>query len=118
MHSFGHREDGVMKAQAETSRTPLEGRLDAERAGAVRLVYADARRVCPRIIPLLATCQDASTAPVKATSSTHDVLTGLLGTSKQLVTAPENADGLDRFDICSPDIPHACETLHPLTAHR
>ena len=44
-------------------------------------------------------CPEASTASLKATSSTHDVLTGLLGTSKQLVTALEKADWLDRLLI-------------------
>ncbi|KAH9027212.1 hypothetical protein EDB84DRAFT_1579660 [Lactarius hengduanensis] len=38
---------------------------------------------------------ESSTASLKATSSTHDVLTGLLGTSGQLVTALEKADWLD-----------------------
>jgi protein transport protein SEC20 len=42
---------------------------------------------------------DASTASLKATSTTHDLLTGLLGTSKQLVTALEKADWLDRILI-------------------
>ena len=41
----------------------------------------------------------SSTASLKATSSTQDVLTGLLGTSKQLVTALEKADWLDRILI-------------------
>ena len=44
-------------------------------------------------------CPEASTASLKATSTTHDVLTGLLGTSKQLVTALEKADWLDRLLI-------------------
>jgi protein transport protein SEC20 len=42
---------------------------------------------------------EASTASLKATSTTHDLLTGLLGTSKQLVTALEKADWLDRLLI-------------------
>jgi protein transport protein SEC20 len=42
---------------------------------------------------------EASTASLKATSTTHDVLTGLLGASKQLVTALEKADWLDRLLI-------------------
>ena len=42
---------------------------------------------------------ETSTASLKATSSTHDVLTGLLGSSKQLVTALEKADWLDRLLI-------------------
>ncbi|KAH9027241.1 Sec20-domain-containing protein, partial [Lactarius pseudohatsudake] len=42
---------------------------------------------------------ESSTASLKATSSTHDVLTGLLGTSRQLVTAFEKADWLDRLLI-------------------
>jgi len=42
---------------------------------------------------------EASTASLKATSSTHDMLTSLLGTSKQLVTALEKADWLDRLLI-------------------
>ena len=42
---------------------------------------------------------ESSTASLKATSTTHDVLTGLLGASKQLVTALEKADWLDRLLI-------------------
>jgi len=42
---------------------------------------------------------EASTTSLKATSTTHDVLTGLLGASKQLVTALEKADWLDRILI-------------------
>ncbi|KAH9021693.1 Sec20-domain-containing protein [Lactarius deliciosus] len=42
---------------------------------------------------------EGSTASLKATSSTHDVLTGMLGTSKQLVTALEKSDWLDRLLI-------------------
>ena len=45
------------------------------------------------------TTPEASTASLKATSTTHDVLTGLLGASKQLVTALEKADWLDRLLI-------------------
>jgi protein transport protein SEC20 len=42
---------------------------------------------------------ESSTSSLKATSTTHDVLTGLLGASKQLVTALEKADWLDRLLI-------------------
>lgn len=42
---------------------------------------------------------EASTASLQATSTTHDLLTGLLGASKQLVTALEKADWLDRLLI-------------------
>jgi protein transport protein SEC20 len=42
---------------------------------------------------------ESSTASLKATSTTHDILTGLLGASKQLVTALEKADWLDRLLI-------------------
>ncbi|KAI0064328.1 Sec20-domain-containing protein [Artomyces pyxidatus] len=42
---------------------------------------------------------EASTASLKTTSTTHDVLTGLLGTSKQLITALEKSDWLDRLLI-------------------
>jgi protein transport protein SEC20 len=42
---------------------------------------------------------EASTTSLKATSTTHDILTGLLGASKQLVTALEKADWLDRLLI-------------------
>lgn len=45
------------------------------------------------------TTPESSTASLKATSTTHDVLTGLLGASKQLVTALEKADWLDRLLI-------------------
>src|SRR6266852_2163160 len=44
---------------------------------------------------------ESSTASLKATSTTQDVLTGLLGASKQLVTALEKADWLDRLLIFS-----------------
>jgi len=49
--------------------------------------------VAKRITP------ESSTASLKATSTTHDLLTGLLGASKQLVTALEKADWLDRLLI-------------------
>ena len=42
---------------------------------------------------------EGSTASLKATSTSHDMLTGLLGASKQLVTALEKADWLDRLLI-------------------
>jgi protein transport protein SEC20 len=42
---------------------------------------------------------EGSTTSLKATSATHDLLTGLLGASKQLVTALEKADWLDRILI-------------------
>ena len=45
------------------------------------------------------TTPESSTASLKATSTTHDILTGLLGASKQLVTALEKADWLDRLLI-------------------
>jgi protein transport protein SEC20 len=42
---------------------------------------------------------EASTASLKATSTTHDILARLLGASKQLVIALEKADWLDRLLI-------------------
>ncbi|GLB42367.1 putative sec20-domain-containing protein [Lyophyllum shimeji] len=42
---------------------------------------------------------DASTASLRATSSTHDTLTNLMGTSKQLITALEKSDWIDRILI-------------------
>jgi protein transport protein SEC20 len=45
------------------------------------------------------TTPESSTASLKATSTTHDILTGLLSASKQLVTALEKADWLDRLLI-------------------
>lgn len=44
---------------------------------------------------------DSSTATLRSTSSTHDTLTSILGTSKQLVTALEKTDWLDRVLILS-----------------
>lgn len=44
---------------------------------------------------------DASTASLRATSSTHDTLTNLMGTSKQLITALEKSDWIDRVLIVS-----------------
>ncbi|KAG6819698.1 hypothetical protein H0H93_009492 [Arthromyces matolae] len=44
---------------------------------------------------------DASTTSLRATSSTHDVLTHLMGTSKQLITALEQSDWMDRILIIS-----------------
>ncbi|TFK73484.1 Sec20-domain-containing protein, partial [Pluteus cervinus] len=42
---------------------------------------------------------DSSTATMQSTSSTHDILTNIMGTSKQLVTALEKADWIDRLLI-------------------
>ncbi|KAG6901599.1 hypothetical protein C0995_010160 [Termitomyces sp. Mi166 len=44
---------------------------------------------------------DASTASLHATSSTHDTLTNFMGTSKQLITALEKSDWIDRVLIIS-----------------
>ncbi|KAF8628823.1 hypothetical protein AX15_003700 [Amanita polypyramis BW_CC] len=44
---------------------------------------------------------DTSTTSLKSTSSAHDRLTDLMGTSKQLVTALEKSDWLDRMLIIS-----------------
>ncbi|KAG5339776.1 hypothetical protein C0989_003576 [Termitomyces sp. Mn162] len=44
---------------------------------------------------------DASTASLSAASSTHDTLTNLMGTSKQLITALEKSDWIDRVLIIS-----------------
>ncbi|KAF8637923.1 hypothetical protein AX17_002544 [Amanita inopinata Kibby_2008] len=44
---------------------------------------------------------DASSASLRETSSTHDTLTNLTGTSKQLITALEKSDWLDRLLIIS-----------------
>ncbi|OBZ67837.1 hypothetical protein A0H81_12415 [Grifola frondosa] len=42
---------------------------------------------------------DSSTAALRSTSSTHDVLGGLMVTSKHLITALERSDWLDRLVI-------------------
>ncbi|THH05165.1 hypothetical protein EW146_g9975, partial [Bondarzewia mesenterica] len=42
---------------------------------------------------------ESSTTTLKSASSTHDVLTNLLGSSKQLITALEKSDWLDRLLI-------------------
>ncbi|KAL6300419.1 Sec20-domain-containing protein [Sparassis latifolia] len=42
---------------------------------------------------------DSSTAALRSTSSTHDVLDGLMSASKQLITALEKSDWLDRLLI-------------------
>ncbi|KAG6829708.1 hypothetical protein H0H92_003743 [Tricholoma furcatifolium] len=44
---------------------------------------------------------DESTATLRATSTTHDTLTNLMGTSKQLITALEKSDWMDRALIIS-----------------
>ncbi|EIM88926.1 Sec20-domain-containing protein [Stereum hirsutum FP-91666 SS1] len=44
---------------------------------------------------------ESSTATLKSASSTHDVLTNLMGTSKQLITALEKSDWIDRMLIIS-----------------
>jgi len=44
---------------------------------------------------------DSSTSTLRSTSSTQDTLTSVLGTSKQLVTALEKSDWLDRVLILS-----------------
>ena len=51
--------------------------------------------------PLTSLCMstDQSTAALKSTSSTHDVLDSLMVTSKHLITALEKSDWLDRMLI-------------------
>ncbi|KAG5644709.1 hypothetical protein DXG03_007932 [Asterophora parasitica] len=44
---------------------------------------------------------DASTASLRATSTTHDTLTNFMGISKQLITALEKSDWIDRVLIIS-----------------
>ncbi|KAJ8482887.1 hypothetical protein ONZ45_g14794 [Pleurotus djamor] len=44
---------------------------------------------------------DASSASLRTTSTTHDTLTNLMGTSKHLITALEKADWIDRLLILS-----------------
>jgi len=78
-------DDTVMKAQADVT-------------DALRRTMALMQSELERSV-LSTQMLEASTASLKATSSTHDVLTGLLGTSKQLVTALEKADWLDRLLI-------------------
>ncbi|KIY61527.1 Sec20-domain-containing protein [Cylindrobasidium torrendii FP15055 ss-10] len=42
---------------------------------------------------------ESSTATLRSTSATHDTLTNVMGTSKQLITALEKADWMDRMLI-------------------
>ncbi|KZP15315.1 Sec20-domain-containing protein [Athelia psychrophila] len=44
---------------------------------------------------------DSSTATLRSTSATHDTLEAVMGTSKQLITALEKSDWLDRLLIIS-----------------
>lgn len=44
---------------------------------------------------------EASTASLNSTSSAHDVLTNVMGTSKQIITALEKSDWLDRLILAS-----------------
>ncbi|KAH7922756.1 hypothetical protein BV22DRAFT_1106445 [Leucogyrophana mollusca] len=44
---------------------------------------------------------ETSTASLRSTSTTHDTLTNLMGTSKQLITALEKTDWVDRLVIIS-----------------
>ena len=54
----------------------------------------------PSIHPALPlTFAESSTASLRATSTTHDTLTNVMGTSKQLITALEKSDWLDRILI-------------------
>ncbi|KAI0296396.1 Sec20-domain-containing protein [Russula brevipes] len=78
-------EDAVMKAQADVT-------------GALRRTMGLMQSELERSV-LSTQMLEASTTSLKATSTTHDVLTGLLGASKQLVTALEKADWLDRILI-------------------
>jgi protein transport protein SEC20 len=78
-------EDVVMKAQQDLT--------DALR-GTMGLMQKELERSV-----LSTQLLEASTASLQATSTTHDLLTGLLGASKQLVTALEKADWLDRLLI-------------------
>ncbi|KAH9962933.1 Sec20-domain-containing protein [Russula dissimulans] len=78
-------EDAVMKAQVDVTET-LRRTMGLMQSELERSVLS---------VQML----ESSTASLKGTSATHDVLTGLLGTSKQLVTALEKADWLDRILI-------------------
>ncbi|KAI0250637.1 Sec20-domain-containing protein [Lactifluus subvellereus] len=78
-------EDAVMKAQADVT-------------DALRRTMALMQSELEQSV-LSTQMLEASTASLNATSSTHDVLTGLLGASKQLVTALKKADWLDRILI-------------------
>ncbi|KAH7910257.1 Sec20-domain-containing protein [Hygrophoropsis aurantiaca] len=44
---------------------------------------------------------ESSTASLRSTSTTHDTLTNVMGTSKQLITALEKTDWMDRLVIIS-----------------
>lgn len=62
---------------------------------------------------------EAPTALLEDTLSTYDVLIGLLSTSKQLITALEKADWLDRLLIfAAPHVLCGCDTLHSETPPR
>jgi len=78
-------EDAVMKAQGDVT-------------DALRRTMGLMQKELERSV-LSTQMLESSTASLKATSTTHDVLTGLLGASKQLVTALEKADWLDRLLI-------------------
>ncbi|KAI9437239.1 Sec20-domain-containing protein [Lactarius indigo] len=78
-------EDAVMKTQADVT-------------DALRRTMALMQNELERSV-LSTQMLEGSTATLKATSSTQDMLTGLLGTSRQLVTALEKADWLDRLLI-------------------
>lgn len=74
----------------------------AKRAGAECSLYPTPRFVC--FVPADLSqhhSTESSTANLQSTSQAHDVLNLFIGTSKQLVTALENTDWLDRVLIIS-----------------
>jgi len=97
------REDGVMKAQADVTdalrRTMGLMQKELERSVlSTQMLGWLPFVVCFELVAKPIT-PEGSTASLQATSTTHDILTGLLGASKQLVTALEKADWLDRLLI-------------------
>lgn len=84
---FAFRDDSLMKANADVT--------DALRR-TIHLMQTELESSV-----LSTQLLDSSTANLRSTSLQHDVLSSVMSTSKQLVTALEKSDWLDRMVILS-----------------
>jgi protein transport protein SEC20 len=96
-------EDALMRANNDVTdalrRTVnlMQGELEKS-VLSVQILSQDFCRCFPYII-LTYYLTDDSTAMLKGTSETHDTLTNLMGVSKQLITALEKSDWIDKMLI-------------------
>jgi protein transport protein SEC20 len=96
-------EDAVMTASnniteaLQRTMTLMQGEL--EKSVLSTQLLGNLARLSSSISMLIYPASDTSTASLRSASTTHDVLDGLLSTSKHLITALEKSDWVDRMLI-------------------